>query len=114
MNAGVFLGDLYRLGQGGPQEFVKAWHLLRSPAEQGHEWAQIVVGEMYALGQGVPQDDVRAYMWWSIALAQERSYQGHVARFNQIEVAKRMTPAHLAKAKRMTREYARARKSGIG
>jgi TPR repeat protein len=68
---------------------------------------------MYAMGQGVPQDDVRAYMWWSIALAQELCYQAHIAIFNQKEVALRMTPAQIKKAKRMTREYAQARKARV-
>ena len=113
MAAAVFLGELYRLGQGVQQDFVKAWQWFERAAEQGNERAQVFLGELYAKGQGVPQDDVRAYMWWSLALAQDVCYQQHEATKKRDEVARRMTPAQLAEAKRLTQEHLVARESRV-
>ena len=56
---------------------------------------------MYMRRLGVPKDYVRAHMWWSLSAA-----QGHKkASKNLGIVAKRMTPAQLAKAQKLAREW---------
>ncbi len=95
------LGLMYHKGQGVPQDYQEAAQWCRLAAEQGHAGAQVLLGTMYHLGQGVPRDDVLAHMWVTLAAA------------HGLEVAvkwrdlfeKSMTPAQLAKAQRLAREW---------
>ncbi len=77
---------------------LKEWRPL---AEQGIAKAQSSLGLMYEYGEGVPQDDVQAYMWLSLAAAQGNE----LARKARDIVAKKMTPAELAEAQRLAREW---------
>ena len=57
------LGQMYRMGQGVPQDHktaVKWWTLA---AKQGLADAQFNLGLMYGTGKDVLQDYVRAHMW---------------------------------------------------
>jgi hypothetical protein len=82
------------------RDYATAMRLWRPLAEQGNAMVQHSVGEMYARGQGVPRDYVQAHMWFSLSAA-----QGHeIAQTRRDSVAKLMTPAQLAKARRLTRE----------
>ncbi len=77
---------------------LKEWRPL---AEQGFARAQNNLAKMYRRGQGVPKDDVLAHMWWSLAAA-----QGHEpARKYRDRLAEKMTPAQLADAQRLAREW---------
>ncbi len=77
---------------------LKEWRPL---AEQGFASAQNNLAKMYRRGEGVPKDDVLAHMWWSLAAA-----QGHEpARKYRDRLAARMTPAQLADAQRLAREW---------
>ena len=56
---------------------------------------------MYANGQGMPQDYVQAHMWLNLSAA-----QGHVnATKNRDTIAAKMTPAQLAEAQKLAREW---------
>jgi TPR repeat protein len=56
-------------------------------------------------GQGVPQDDVEAHKWLNLAASRETpGYQEVYAR-SRDEVAKQMTPAQLAEAQKLAREW---------
>ncbi len=77
---------------------LKEWRPL---AEQGDAEAQFIMGGMYNLGQGVPQDDVQAHMWLSLAAAQGIEN----ARKARDILAARMTPAQIAEAQRLAREW---------
>jgi TPR repeat protein len=56
---------------------------------------------MYATGQGVPLDDVQAYQWFSISLALGNA----ISAKNRERVAGRMTPAQIAQAENLAREW---------
>ncbi len=61
---------------------------------------------MYGTGQGVPQDYVQAHMWFNLAAA--GSPAGEVrdkAAMIRNTVAKLMTPAQIAEAQRLAREW---------
>ncbi len=75
--------------------------LFRLAADQGHAKAQYSLGAMYALGQGVPQDFVQAHMWSNLAAAQG----DEPARKLRDKLAKKMTPAQIAEAQRLAREW---------
>jgi hypothetical protein len=56
---------------------------------------------MYYNGQGVTQDYVQAHMWYNLAVS-----KGHEnATKNRDNVAKKMTPAQIAEAQRLAREW---------
>ncbi len=77
---------------------LKEWRPL---AEQGDALAQYNLGVMYFMGRGVPQDDVQARMWLNLAAA-----QGHEpARKYRDRLAEVMTPAQVAEAQRLAREW---------
>ena len=95
------LGVSYAKGDGVPQDHAEAarwWHLA---ADQGHAMAQSNLGTMYDNGHGVPKDDVLAYMWFNLAAAQG----DEDAIKNRDIVAKEMTPAQIAKAQALAREW---------
>ena len=73
----------------------------RRAAEQGYAGAQSNLGFMYGKGRGVPLDYVQAHMWLNLATKQgiER------ARKARDELAKKMTPAQIAEAQRLAREW---------
>ncbi len=95
------LGVMYRLGEGVPQDNTEAVRWYRRAAEQGHTKAQFKLCAMYFMGRGVPQDDVQAHMWLNLAAA-----PGHeLARKIRDNLAEKMTPAQLADAQRLAREW---------
>jgi TPR repeat protein len=80
---------------------AEAMRWWRRAAEQGLAEAQTNLGNMYNNGEGVPQDSVLAHMWLNLAAAQGQEE----AKTNRDIVAKRMTPAQLAEAQRLAREW---------
>ena len=95
------LGVMYRNAQGVPQDYAQAMKWYRLAADQGNASAQYNLGIMYDKGQGVPQDYVLAHMWFNLSAAQgqERAVK------NRDIVAKRMTPAQIAEAQNLAREW---------
>lgn len=98
------LGSMYVSGRGVPQDSVEAVKWFRRAADQGDGLGQSWLGSMYKLGMGVPQDDVAAHMWLNLAAAQS----GEAAvesRESRDKIAKRMTPAQIAQAQKLAREW---------
>ena len=102
------LGVMYYEGRGVPQDYTTAakWYTLA--AEQGYAMAQHNLGVMYYNGWGVIQDHLYAHMWWNIAASQGNKD----ALKNRDEVAKRMNPADLSKAKDLAVECVRKKYKG--
>ena len=65
------------------------------------------LGMSYDLGRGVPQDDVQAYMWWSLAASRFPMATGEreAAGGERDALARRMTAAELAEARRLARVW---------
>ena len=81
-------------------------------AEQGYPKAQNVVGAMYHDGQGVQQDYAQAYKWLTLANSRaEDAATRDLAVKNREKVAAKMTPAQVAEAQRMAREWAQSHPS---
>jgi len=99
------LGSLYANGQGVTQDYGKARQWFEQAAAQGYADAQSNLGWLYATGQGVPQDYVRAYMWDSLAAAHSKGDVQKSAANNRDKVAQRMTPAQIAEAQKLAREW---------
>ena len=92
------LGILYNYGEGVTQDYVQAAAWYRKAAEQGNPQAQAHLGLLYDKGQGVPQDYVQAHMWLNLAAA------GGDAKIRD-RVAAKMTPAQIAEAQKLAREW---------
>lgn len=99
-NAGaqLDLGFMYDNGYGVPQDYQEAIVWYRKAADQGNDRAQYNLGHMYDKGDGVPRDYVQAHMWYDIAgVAVAVKYRDFLAQ--------EMTPAQVAKAQRLAREW---------
>jgi TPR repeat protein len=83
------------------RDYATALRFIRPLAEQGDASAQYNLGVMYDTGLGVPQDKVRAYMWFTLSAAQGRD---GAAAFRDL-IARRMTPAQIEEAQKLTREW---------
>jgi uncharacterized protein len=95
------LGYIYEKGQGVRQDYVEAVVWYRMAAEQGDAVAQKDLGMMYAIGIGVRQDFVQAHMWFDLAAAQGDSSTQE----KRDKLAEKMTPAQIAEAQRLAREW---------
>ena len=96
------LGLMYDEGRGVPQDDQEAVKWYRLAADQGDALAQNNLGLMYRNGRGVPQDYVRAHMWVNLAAAQGQDEDRREARE---AIAEMMTPAQIAEAQKLAREW---------
>jgi uncharacterized protein len=103
------LGFIYANGQGVPQDYAEAMKWYRLAADQGNAIAQYNLGLMYEKGEGVPQDFVRALMWFNLSAAQG----DQDAAKSQNIVAPRMTPAQIAEAQKLARQWRPAQTPSI-
>ena len=95
------LGFMYDQGRGVPQDYTEAVKWYRKAAEQGDASAQYSLGEMYVNGQGVPQAYVQAHKWFNLA-----AVNGNAAAVNNRDaIAAKMTPAQIAEAQNLAREW---------
>jgi uncharacterized protein len=99
--AQVNLGTLYLLGQGALESDQMALFWFRRAAEQQEMLAFAKLGFMYEHGRGVTQDFIQAYMWYNLSAA--RGEKRALASRNQL--AKQMTPAQVAAAQQLAREW---------
>ena len=78
-NAGAqfFLGKMYELGNGVPQDGDEALKWYLKAAGQGNADAQFSLGTMYELGNGVPQDGGEALKWYLKAAEQGNADAEH-------------------------------------
>ncbi len=95
------LGFMYYNGEGVPQNHAEAAKWLRRAAEQGFSRPQVNLGFMYWKGEGVPQDYVQAHLWFNLAAARG-IYKGQEYRE---KIAGKMTPAQIAEAQKLAREW---------
>ncbi len=82
-------------------DYATALRIFRQLADQGNAIAQNSLGVMYERGQGVTQDYVQANMWYNLAAARGQKDAG---KFRD-SLAEKMTPAQIAEAQRMAREW---------
>ena len=105
--AQLTLGVMYNQGLGVPQDYAQAVEWYRKAAEQGDAAAQFLLGYMYKDGLGVPQDYVEAHKWLILAAARmpaEDERRANIVRLRDA-VASLVTPAQMAEAQRLAREW---------
>ena len=108
------LGCAYREGNGVPQDDAESVRWFRLAAEQGRADAQHDLACSYRDGNGVPQDYVQAHMWYSLSASQSSEAEWANRAKNRDLTAQRMTPAQLAEAQRLAREWGAARPPHAG
>lgn len=99
-----FLGSKYSVGEGVTQDKTEATKWYHKAAEQGNGYAQHSLGFNYEFGHGVPQDYVMAHVWYNLSEARLGASPIFVA-YNRDTIAKKMTPAQIAEAQRLAREW---------
>ncbi|MGO9021708.1 MAG: tetratricopeptide repeat protein [Syntrophobacteraceae bacterium] len=82
-------------------DYGRAYSEMRPLAERGEAPAQFYLGVMYENGQGVPKDYVQAHKWFELAAAQGDSE----ARKRMDLLAEKMTPAQIAEAISLARDW---------
>ena len=65
--AQLYMGLMYRDGNGVKQDYFKAFELFEKSAEQGHPWSQKHLAWMYIDGNGVLKDYKKAKYWFQKA-----------------------------------------------
>ena len=100
---------MYEHGNGVPQDFAEAAKWYRLAAEQGYGSAQLNLATMYARGDGVPPDYVQAHMWFNLAASGLPSSivpkdRDKAVKYRDI-IASNMTPAQIAEAQKLAREW---------
>ncbi len=87
-------------------DYATAFREMKLLAEQGDAESQNNLGVMYHHGQGVLQDYVQAHMWFNLSAAGLPPGKDlDNAAENRDIVAKLMTPAQIAEAQRLAREW---------
>ena len=100
------LGFAYQQGQGVPRDYAQAASWYRKAAEQGDAVAQGGLGLMYDQGLGVLQDYVQAHKWYNLAAARaDEGYTRDSFIWGRDLLAAIMTPAQIAEAQRLAREW---------
>jgi len=102
------LGFMYYNGLGVPQDYAEAVKWYRLAADQGRAEAQHDLGVMYLDGRGVPQDYVLAHMWLNLAASQipasKKEDRDSAVKARDL-VASKMTPAQIAEAQKLARDW---------
>lgn len=98
--ASYFLAFHFRRNTYPPPDYQKARYWIQKLAEQGSIEEQYELGRLYEQGLGGPVDKVKAYMWYQLAsLGLKEAYTAR----DRLEI--KMTPAQIAEAKRLVREW---------
>ena len=96
------LGSLYYARK----DYAAAASWYRRASEQGSALAQIRLARLYGDGLGVARDDVQAFKWFAIAADRGAdSYSRTNAAAGREATARKLTPAQLAQAERLVREW---------
>ncbi len=106
-----FQAIMYENGHGVPQDYAEAVKWYRLAAEQDYVFAQHYLGVMYLEGLGVPPDDVQALLWFNLAASRFAPGERHDRAVEGRDlVAERMTPAQIAEAQKLARQWWKRRK----
>ena len=86
-------------------DYATALREFRPLAVQDHASAQFNLGLMYGEGRGVPQDYLQAHVWSNLAASTLTSEVRDTAVNNRDFAASQMTPAQIAEAQKLAREW---------
>ena len=90
------------------QPLAQDYAAIVNSAERGDATSQYNLGVMYDNGRGVLQDYVLAHKWYNLAASRYATREADIgarAARNRDRLTQRMTPAQLAEAQKMAREW---------
>jgi hypothetical protein len=103
---------MYEYAQGTTQDYVQAVRWYRKAADQGDSGGQLSLGLMYEHGRGITRDYVQAYKWLNLIAAHfvppsdmAGTLQREIAVSARDQIAAKMTPAQVAEAQRLARDW---------
>ncbi len=97
--AQFYLGMMYELGEGVPENDMEAVKWYRMAAKQGFSMAQNNLADIYGKGGGVPVNKIKSYLWYSLAKT-----NGYRPAKQSVEIMKnRMTHEQIAKAQALAK-----------
>ena len=100
------LGFVYQRGLGVPQDYTEAVRWTRLAADQGHVKAQYNLGHTYAHGRGVvPPNSLEALKWVNLAVSRATGDVQKQCAGLRDALTKLMTPAQIAEAQKLAREW---------
>ena len=103
------LGLKYDNGYGVPQDYTEALRWYRRAAEQGHAGAQNnLSGSCTKTAPAFPRTSFKAHKWYNLAASRASSWDPDLrdkAVRSRDRIAARLTPAQLARAQRLAREW---------
>ena len=104
--AQFYLGSFYEKGMGVPQDYDRALKWYMEAAANGTERSMLRLALAYEEGNGVPQDFIQAHKWYNLAASryQPGEDRDRSAKWRD-DIAARMTPAQIAEALRLAREW---------
>ncbi len=97
------LGSTYEVGTGARQDYVEAARWYEAAARAGNAWGQRNLGRLLRKGQGVAQNLVQAHAWLNLAASMDEPHPN--AAEERDALAGELTPAQLADAQRLAREW---------
>jgi uncharacterized protein len=100
-----YLGVMYAKGQGVGRDPAEAIRWYRRAAASGNPTAQMNLAVSYARGGGVPTDPMLAYFWSNLAAARLAGNFQAMAIRERDAMAQRLSPAELARAQTMARDW---------
>ena len=107
-SAQYYLGFMFDLGKGVAEDDTQAVYWYKKAAEQGDATGQWSLATMYKYGEGVAEDYILAYKWANLAGAQ--GYKNAIELKNSLRQL--MTPAQIAEAQRLSREWSPMQSTG--
>jgi uncharacterized protein len=90
------------------QLIAQDYAAIVNSAEQGDATAQYNLAVMYDIGRGVLQDYVMAHKWYNLAASHYATWEADIgasAARSRDRLTTRMTPAQIAEAQKMAREW---------
>jgi hypothetical protein len=107
VTAQLIMGARYNEGRGVPKDAREAVKWFEKAANKGAAFGQFNLGLLYAGGLGIPQDKVQSFKWFTVAAAvfPPSSKQSAEAINNANLVAAKMTPAEIAEAQQLAKEW---------
>jgi TPR repeat protein len=105
--AQLIMGARYNEGRGVPKDPEEAVKWFGKAATKGAAYGQFSLGLLYAGGLGIPQDKVQSFKWFTLAAAvfPPASKESDEAIKNANLIAAKMTPAEIAEAQRLAKEW---------
>jgi TPR repeat protein len=99
------LGALFESGEGAASwDYEEAADYYSQAAKSGLAKAQFALATLYQDGRGVPQDYKRAYLWFSLAVANQSKMDNFDGANKRDELAGRMGPEQLASAQELAHQ----------